>query len=650
MADSTHLRPPPSPQFVELRPLPPNTASSTAVEPISRPSSCDGSMRSRPSSPCPQSAATLCPSPSPEALTALECNSPISTKAVPSRDGAVAVFATQTARPLATPSESAQCSFQDVTPDLEVPIVSCAPFEIANRSYERVYAVPKENTSEKQIKTIKAVEVNFLRDRNVPKWDICTHPEGRMYFQRICKKVFTNSLLTGEDDEERETWRCAEVAVNLIKAELSKTREAPDDTVIVIDVRHDLGFVHYYCASWERRCVFWLDEVPIELLVRNDRPVYCKSHLNLEATAHFWHHIQMFPSHGAHLLGEMTLEVRNILAHACHDTLTSDTSTSPYDDRKLTRMMRAVDYLPDDRSEYKVCMTARTLGAFYHERFLNYYGQPGAKLNSDDPLHAMSNRIPRSAWFWIFSPGLFWWPDMYLHSLETIWVDETVRYVHWSEFISALRQDWERSATPATVLLTANVGILAIQSVDTGHDHSRSVAQVASYASIMLCLANYIICQVLLRQHRESVKNGAKYASDYLWQQENSKLGLQAVAMIFSLPHALFVWSLLTFLASICWIFFWQTSTIDVSLLGALLLWLIVLVLIVIIVRWESAYYEDTLGGRLVDPVTRKLRMVAEYAKNRGLRLRPLRRRRRNSDEEQAADSENGTAVDHDEQ
>lgn len=66
------------------------------------------------------------------------------------------------------------------------------------------------------------------------------------------------------------------------------------------------------------------------------------------------------------------------------------------------------------------------------------------------------------------------------------------------------------------MLLTANVGILAIQSIDTGHDHSRSVAQVASYASIMLSLANYMICQVLLRQHRDTVKDGAKLAVSIL--------------------------------------------------------------------------------------------------------------------------------------
>lgn len=54
------------------------------------------------------------------------------------------------------------------------------------------------------------------------------------------------------------------------------------------------------------------------------------------------------------------------------------------------------------------------------------------------------------------------------------------------------------------MLLTANVSFLAIQSIDTDHMPGfRSVPQIMSYASILLSLANYMLCQVLLRQHRK---------------------------------------------------------------------------------------------------------------------------------------------------
>ena len=53
----------------------------------------------------------------------------------------------------------------------------------------------------------------------------------------------------------------------------------------------------------------------------------------------------------------------------------------------------------------------------------------------------------------------------------------------------------------ATVLLTANVGLLAIQSVDTGKA-DRSLAQISSYISTFLSLGNIILCTILARQHR----------------------------------------------------------------------------------------------------------------------------------------------------
>ena len=53
----------------------------------------------------------------------------------------------------------------------------------------------------------------------------------------------------------------------------------------------------------------------------------------------------------------------------------------------------------------------------------------------------------------------------------------------------------------AAVLLTANVGLLAIQSVDTAKA-DRSLAQISSYISTFLNLGNIILCTILARQHR----------------------------------------------------------------------------------------------------------------------------------------------------
>lgn len=60
------------------------------------------------------------------------------------------------------------------------------------------------------------------------------------------------------------------------------------------------------------------------------------------------------------------------------------------------------------------------------------------------------------------------------------------------------------------MLLTANVSLLAIQSIDNVKgEPSRSLAQIAAYVSLLLSLANYITCQILLRQHRRIINSNA---------------------------------------------------------------------------------------------------------------------------------------------
>lgn len=58
------------------------------------------------------------------------------------------------------------------------------------------------------------------------------------------------------------------------------------------------------------------------------------------------------------------------------------------------------------------------------------------------------------------------------------------------------------SVLQVTVLLSANVGFLAIQSVDTSAEGPhRSVAQIASYVSTLFSLGSYLIWWILSRQH-----------------------------------------------------------------------------------------------------------------------------------------------------
>ena len=52
----------------------------------------------------------------------------------------------------------------------------------------------------------------------------------------------------------------------------------------------------------------------------------------------------------------------------------------------------------------------------------------------------------------LISPCLFFMPFVYLKELERTYVDNTVHYYYWRQFISGLKRDWENSITPVSTI------------------------------------------------------------------------------------------------------------------------------------------------------------------------------------------------------
>ena len=112
-----------------------------------------------------------------------------------------------------------------------------------------------------------------------------------------------------------------------------------------------------------------------------------------------------------------------------------------------------------------------------------------------------------------------------------------------------------------TVLLNANVGFLAIQSVDSGKGAKRTPAQVASYLSIVFSIGCILLGLLLVRQHKPRIKQTAddvvsQWCStclkfeilhltqqNYLEAKHHPLLELEALAILHSLPYALFMWA-----------------------------------------------------------------------------------------------------------
>lgn len=111
------------------------------------------------------------------------------------------------------------------------------------------------------------------------------------------------------------------------------------------------------------------------------------------------------------------------------------------------------------------------------------------------------------------------------------------------------------------MLLNANVAFLAIPSVDNGTDQL-SAAQISSNISIVTSVGSILLGLLLIRQHRvkskdtpiEAVSLSASchptqllltvcgYQFWFLSARKHPTLGLETLAIIYSLPYALLMW------------------------------------------------------------------------------------------------------------
>jgi len=142
--------------------------------------------------------------------------------------------------------------------------------------------------------------------------------------------------------------------------------------------------------------------------------------------------------------------------------------------------------------------------------------------------------------------------------LEKLWTDEVIIETVWKNFMIKLLDEWGELILWSTVMLTANVGFLAIPGVVisnlNGNITSASVvniftspSQIASCMSVEASVGSIVIGLLLVRHNRTKQKEDPAGASTYLYKNSHQIFGLEPMAIIFSLPWALLMWAMVTF-------------------------------------------------------------------------------------------------------
>ncbi|KAF9234246.1 hypothetical protein BU15DRAFT_10126, partial [Melanogaster broomeanus] len=386
-------------------------------------------------------------------------------------------------------------------------------------------------------------------------WTAHVHPEGALYYVHgetacsILHRTFTEVDICDQtiatDIELLQSSLFGELRQAIVDQRVNLDLE---DVELVLEPKaDDYGVLcSYYFVHRRKRCLFWLEEFEARSILGDCKGIAALSHKKLAVEAQYWKHRDLFP-----VLGVVTKalldEVKNMMLHANFDHLSSTRSTAALSTDELQNYMAVVGKidipLTSANSALVTFLLARMMHIIYRNQYLNFHGQPCARLTVDQTVHGWRYR-PSTAMI-ILAPLLCMAPIAHVRSLHMGFVDDIASTVEWNTFITKFNGQLQNLNLLGTVLLGANVGFLAIQSVDAGE--GRSVTQIASYTSLVFSFGSIALGLTFIGLNLTGRERGSE-AAKFLRRMSDEQHGLEKLAIIYSLPYAFLMWSMLLFL------------------------------------------------------------------------------------------------------
>ncbi|PBK80241.1 hypothetical protein ARMGADRAFT_1021025 [Armillaria gallica] len=461
---------------------------------------------------------------------------------------------------------------------------------------------------------IDPLTTSFQTDTVPDEWVACVHPEGARYFFRerkisectgnyhdamissgcLLPRIFTDINLYDSDKLKLITKFMVDME-DYIRAMGINIYPNVD---LVFDLRRNPEDGNiccaYYFASHDDRSIFWLDDFNATYFDRWDqiKGVTSAFQVGHEVESQYWYHCQLFPT-CRQMDMKIINELSDILIHCIGDLITSETANCHYSIPDLQQMLSLTNSIKETvlsgnhQSPSSVSSTSRFMFIFVQQRFYDFHGLPAARLEREKSVY--STEVKRPPLIILLSPPLFFAPDIYLVSLNKIWGDGLVTKRSWTVFIEKLKDEWQDLILNSTVLLNANVAFLAIQSVDdSSAKDGRSLAQILSYISIITSIGSIILGLLMTRKNRWMASGGTTEALRFLYSRKQLFTGLEGLAIMYSLPYALLMWAMVTFLSAFTLMCFTASDVTVRMLVGTAWLAIAVLVSWYIKASWES--------------------------------------------------------------
>jgi hypothetical protein len=232
--------------------------------------------------------------------------------------------------------------------------------------------------------------------------------------------------------------------------------------------------------------------------------------------------------------------------------MTTDSSSSPFAQDELVAILDLVNSLKDDEKiadPYSIWVIARLMAFFTENQFLNFCGQPCARLNADTPLFGQQS-WNRRAEFKAVNFFLFGSPNEHAVRLQRVWVDGIIIQPRWKDFINRLKEELGRYTIFSTVMLAVNFSFLAVPGVVTPGSAASSI-EIIIYCSVVSTVASILFSFFLLNVYSDPGLMAARHVVEAMWTLSQTKSGMACLAITHSLPIASLIWSIALFSAAL---------------------------------------------------------------------------------------------------
>jgi len=391
-----------------------------------------------------------------------------------------------------------------------------------------------------------------------PGWRSCIHPEGALYFHRTSQLnvVPGEDLSTAAASSHLYYW--SDEIVNMfgeIGVPLSDSYE------LYLEFDEDELSCGYYVVDHSKRCIFWLEPVSTGDVGMN--PAFSIDHLRYGLEEMYWSHVEFYPSHAGIPMNGVVDLLLNTLAHAQGDALTSNVSTFPYSAEESARFAKLIKpYQGKQVDGLIICVIARLNSFIASHKFLNHFGQSHCRLSRDQSI--LDSEPSRTHWLSsILSRILFGVPASFVDKLERLFLDTMVYTKDFREFFSNCQED-------RRLFINLSFGAMLMHFVFAATGVG---LRFLSPFGLFCDSVSIVSGVVLYSQHQEISQGSAGEGYSYLSERRHGTYGFQYLALLFSLPKAMFFWSIALFVPQVLFILYASMGMIGCSALVFFAVW-----------------------------------------------------------------------------